>query len=58
MFFFFFFGPEACEILAVHPEMEHVPPPLRGKVSTTGPRQGNALTNIQAQRTAFLTIGS
>ena len=33
----FFFGPGSCGILAVHPEMEHVPPPLRGKVLTTGP---------------------
>ena len=31
-----FFGQEACGILALQPGIEPVPPELKGKVSTTG----------------------
>ena len=37
MFFFFFFGHEACGILAPQPGMEPTAPALEGKVLTTGP---------------------
>ena len=36
-FMFWFFGPEACGILAPRPEIEPTPPALEGKVLTTGP---------------------
>ena len=32
-----FFGPEACGILAPQPGIEPTPPTLEGEVSTTGP---------------------
>ena len=34
---FWFFGPEACGILAPWPGIEPAPPALEGKVLTTGP---------------------
>ena len=33
---FWFFGPEACGILAPRPGIEPAPPALEGEVSTTG----------------------
>ena len=36
-FMFWFFGPEACGILAPQPGIELVPPALEGEVLTTGP---------------------
>ena len=35
--FFFFFGREACGILAPQPGIEPTPPALEGEVLTTGP---------------------
>ena len=34
---FWFFGPEACGILAPQPGIEPAPPALEGEVLTTGP---------------------
>ena len=34
---FWFFGPEACGILAPHPGIKPAPPALEGKVLPTGP---------------------
>ena len=34
---FWFFGPEACGILAPRPGIEPAPPALEGEVLTTGP---------------------
>ena len=39
---FWFFGREACSILATWPGIELTPPALEGKVVTTGP-PGNSL---------------
>ena len=36
-FMFWFYDCEACEILALWPRMEPIPPALEGKVLTTGP---------------------
>ena len=42
--FFFFFGHEACRILAPRPGIEPTPPALEGEVLTTGP-PGKSLKN-------------
>ena len=37
VFFFFFFGPKACEILVPRPGIEPTFPALEDEVSTSGP---------------------
>ena len=43
--FYFFFGWEACGILALQPGIEPAPPALEGEVLTTGP-PGKSLYNF------------
>ena len=44
---FWFFGPEACGILAPQPRIEPAPPALEGEVLTTGPPGKSRVKNFK-----------
>ena len=46
---FWFFGREACGILAPRPGIEPAPPALEGEVPTTGP-PGKSLSYVDAYK--------
>ena len=55
-FMFWFFGREACGILAPQPGIEPAPPALQGKVLTTGPSGKSHLPFLFDSFLALLTL--
>ena len=53
---FWFFGREACGILAPQPGIEPAPPALQGKVLTTGPSGKSHLPFLFDSFLALLTL--